>query len=901
MKGIPTLLAKNLQVLEKAQPKLVSHLRKYLDELLVLKEPVFQETSAGRWVSGLAEKPFFERRNLLEKRGKTTPSAVYLVFGAGCAPYLFHVLRSLPREALSVIIVEPSFDLLLHTLSQTSVFQALPAGCRISFLVDGERPLIDEAFAWNVVPIGIFPVSKAVVLSHDGEAETVDFHLIADAFRKEIIYRLTLLGNAPEDTLLGLRHAALNTPRILRSPKVGELEDCYGGKPFVCVASGPSLEKNVHLLNDIQDKCVIVACDTVLFHLLERGIVPHIVTTIERPYTTYDAWVPLVLAKYREQCGKILLLSQSVSYPLIAGRWPGANIVVGKLDVPVDNWYMGAILGEQLMYSGLSVSHMALSFALACKAPSVALIGQDLAYGEEGHSHASHTVPDSALAVEQKRRQSAISVPGSLGGFVSTSAIWLTFIQIFERLIAANKSTPVHDCTEGGALIKGTEVTPFRDYINDNILAPDVCVSRWKSAATGKKISYDDILDHFGKAFSQLDRLDARLAEMRSEVARCAAPALAPAKRQSIAFSVAGILDGIHTMNPVISFIGQSYTHLSGTILAENRFLETVEQVERWRTLHEEIVESHSYAVAFLRQWLQYARNLTENMRRGSLAGGDGVPGNGEAAFLAFFDVWKENEENGALPDQRNTALIQLADVLSCKDPLQEDWTPDGLWKAGLVFFDRGRAEEGRRCMAKAYEMMEGAEVPARTMGMFFKDWGKMAAAHDLCALPLAADAMTLFANAKEYLSDDEEIALLQKDALRRQKSFYKEAAKVKANRNEEVRLLLLRNEAENALLEKDLPSALRTVEEFVLESLDAYPGTAIPHLQWLMKTTAVCAEASDKDLARLSAGILDRIISGLPKLIERRIDFPAEFLSHMAKKGIKFSVETSDNKTEKG
>ncbi len=889
MKDIPALLEQNLRTLEKSQPKLAARLRQYMDELPALKEPVFQETPAGRWVEGLTEKPFFEKKSFLEKRNKAAPSAVYLVFGTGCAPYLFHVLRSLPREALSVVVIEPSLDLLLLTLSQTSVFQALPQGARVSFIVDKDRVFIDEAFTWNVVPIGIFPVSKAETMTHEGEDSWEQIADLKNTIRKEIIYRLTLLGNSPEDTLLGLRHAALNTPRILRSPGVADLMQIYGGKPFVCVAAGPSLEKNVHLLKDIQDKCVIVACDTVLFHLLEKGIIPHVVTTIERPYVTYAAWVPRVLENHREKCEQILLLSQSVSYPLIAGRWPGPNIVVGKMDVPVDSWFTGAVLGEQVLYSGLSVAHMALSLAIACEAPSVALIGQDLAFGEGGVSHASETVPDTALAVEQERRRGGVTVPGALGGMVETSTIWLTFIQIFERMIMNFPKTPVYDCTEGGALIEGTNVTPLANFIEKRIIDPEFAVSRWEGPGTEKKLR-EDLPVRFGNAFSQLDQLENKLQEMHKEIQRCTAPALLPEKRQAIAFSTAGLLDQIHAMNPVISFIGQSYTHLSGAVLAENRFLETVEQVERWKQLHEEIADSHAFAVRFLRQWLTYARDLAKAMTEGVFSEPKCIEGNGEEDFLRLYESFTEGK---AFP-------VELSDILSCKDPLREDWSPDGLWKAALILFSQGRADEARRFMKKAYESMEGAELPTETIGTFFKDWGKMAAADDLCVFPQTEEAVTLLSNAKEYLLDDPEILALQKSVIGRQKRLVLEFQKMRHNAKDDFSILLQRNAAENALLEGKLYEALMIVDNIVWKNLERVSASAVLYLQWLMKTAANCTEAADKKIADCSVEILDRIISKLPLLVEKKIKFPAEFLSYMEKKGLKFSMAPSDNKTER-
>ncbi|MEA4952512.1 MAG: 6-hydroxymethylpterin diphosphokinase MptE-like protein [Aminivibrio sp.] len=890
MKDIPALLEQNLRTLEKSQPKLAARLRQYMDELPALREPVFRETPAGRWVEGLTEKPFFEKKILLEKRGKAAPSAVYLVFGTGCAPYLFHVLRSLPREALSVVVIEPSLDLLLLTLSQTSVFQALPQGARVSFVVDKDRSLIDEVFSWNVVPIGIYPVSKAVVFSHDGEENHEALSELRDTLKKEIIYRLTMLGNSPEDTLLGFRHATLNTPRILRSPRIADLMENYGGKPFVCVAAGPSLEKNVHLLKDIQDKCVIVACDTVLFHLLEKGIVPHVVTTIERPYIIYSAWVPRVLEKHREKCEQILLLSQSVSYPLIAGRWPGYSIVVGKMDTPVDNWFTGSVLGEQVLYSGLSVAHMALSLALACNAPSVALIGQDLAYGQDGISHASNTVPDSELATEQMLRRSGMSVPGSLGGMVETSTIWLTFIQIFERMIINQTRTPVFDCTEGGALIEGTKIIPFAEYIQKNILKQDFSVFRCEGVETKKKIR-DDLPARFSIAFSQLDKIEERLQAFRGAIKKCTAPALLPNKRQALAFKTASILDQIHAMNPVVSFIGQSYTHLSGTVLAENRFLETVEQVERWKQMHEEIGDSHAFAVRFLRQWLTYAEKLSMLVADSAYDDPKGIDNNGEEEFLRLYT-------NAA---ERDVFPVDLADLLSCKDPLREDWSPDGLWKSALVLFAQGRADEARRFMKKAFEKMEGTELPNETIGSFFKDWGKMAAADDLCVLPSSEEAAIVLSNAREYLPHDQEIPVLQKSIVDRGKNIAIDLLKLNPAQNDEINLILQRKTAEAALLEGDLYKALTKVETLVWDNLEKFPDSAILHLQWLMKTAANCTKASDSKVASLSSDILDRIIENLALLTEKKISFPKEFLVYLEQKGIKFSMDPTDNQMDDG
>ena len=47
------------------------------------------------------------------------------------------------------------------------------------------------------------------------------------------------------------------------------------------VSAGPSLRKNKHLLKDVQDKAVIIAVQTTFQPLLEMGVEPHFVTSLD--------------------------------------------------------------------------------------------------------------------------------------------------------------------------------------------------------------------------------------------------------------------------------------------------------------------------------------------------------------------------------------------------------------------------------------------------------------------------------------------------------------------------------------------------------------------------------------------------------------------------------------------
>ena len=895
MAVLPELLEKNLKTLERSQPKLAARLREAAQGLGRFPEPVISETSAGRWISGLTERPFFEPSPEETSRPKLAKGAVYLVHGAGCPPYLFHILRALPRDALAVIVIEPSVLVLLHALASTSVFMALPKGCRISFIVYEDRPLIDEAFEHNVIPIGIYPIADAVSAIHKGmqEIRSDAERAVGKRFSEEVVYRLVSLGNSPEDTLLGIRHGALNTFRILRSPAFDQLKEHIHGKPFVCVASGPSLEKNVDLLKGMEDKCVIVACDTVLLPLLRRGIRPHVVTTIERPLITYETWVPPVLDEFPEECKKILLLSQSVSHPLIAGRWPGPNIIVGKLESPADRWLVGQILGRTIFASGMSVAHMGLSLGIVMNAPAIALIGQDLAYAEDQRTHISGAVSEGIIAIEKSRER--IEVPGALGGTVQTHKLWLSFLQIFERFLEAyGDRSRVCDCTEGGALIRGTDVLPLLAFLDEEVSGKPV--KEWKPEeirpAPLGETETARLLERIENAFAALDRCDEYLGKMEEGIRNATAAALLPEKRREYAFGVAGFLDDCHGMHPVLSFIGQSYTHLAGTVLAVNRFMENTEQVTAWRTMNEEIVRSHRINVAFLRQWLQYIREILKAQTHGVLA--DTVFQEDDLGRMVEGLSSTENV------DPLSEQALLISDSLCRIDVALGEHDPLGSWNNARFLFLQGRSLEARRIMKNVYEHLQGSKQATQFIGEFFLDWARFEATHDLCVIPNYAKAIELTNSAVSFLPErDEEIRNLREWILQEQRKFYKRYRNLDASKGLEMSILEYRNRAEEALSRHDLPEAFEWIWKLIECGTERFPGSSLPNAKWLLDTALNCRYAVDPGIAVASKNALERLWRDRTMLERAGFRWPNAMIEYLNETGVKVFLEEADIKTK--
>ena len=239
MKDTSSVLRQNLREMSRTQPLLAKRLEGCVEEREALPEVHLREVKAGRWVQGAAATPFFEVPYTQDHRDRK--DFFYVLHGVGYPPHLFHVIRSLPKETLALVVLEPDVELLLATLSATSVYMALPQGCRISFVVFEDRDLIDEALWHNVVPVGIYPFTEALRLPHPGlmEADGPRRERLEKRFWEEVRYRVEQLGNSPEDTLIGVRHGALNTVRILRGPVVSQLLERWGERPAICIGSGP--------------------------------------------------------------------------------------------------------------------------------------------------------------------------------------------------------------------------------------------------------------------------------------------------------------------------------------------------------------------------------------------------------------------------------------------------------------------------------------------------------------------------------------------------------------------------------------------------------------------------------------------------------------------------------------
>ena len=206
--------------------------------------------------------------------------AVFLGFGLSYEAHEY--IRNCPRARLLIIERDP--ELLKTTFSSINCLDLINspnvyfAGCediRLSY------PTIFNFF--NMTANMYFLKAINVIEQPVSFGANKEYYLNSLKMVKEAINQVLLLyGNDPYDSLLGIKFTLRNIPTIIDYPGIADLKDVFKGKPGIVVASGPSLDKNVKLLEGLREKAVICAADGSVKILKHHNLPPaHLVTSLE--------------------------------------------------------------------------------------------------------------------------------------------------------------------------------------------------------------------------------------------------------------------------------------------------------------------------------------------------------------------------------------------------------------------------------------------------------------------------------------------------------------------------------------------------------------------------------------------------------------------------------------------
>ncbi len=268
-----------------------------------------------------------------------------------------------------------------------------------------------------------------------------------------------------------------------------EMASSFENKPAVIVAAGPSLDKNIEVLKKLESKAYIFACDASMASLKKHNIVPEFVGLLEWDITSYQYFFEgNSFDTYTQLFGHI------TAVPECFECFRNHSILHNSSSEPITKFF-GSMLEREIGESdgGTSVTHYLINVAHYLKCSPIILIGQDLAMGEDGSSHAKDVSLSAHINTEEIDMSNKVWVKGNYQEKILTTTGWQGFIKIYEDIIYTNKMKIIN-ATAGGAYIAGTEVMSLEEALTgkENIDKADI-MSRIANLKPDKSVSLQEI------------------------------------------------------------------------------------------------------------------------------------------------------------------------------------------------------------------------------------------------------------------------------------------------------------------------------------------------------------------------------------------------------------------------
>jgi predicted Zn-dependent protease len=351
-----------------------------------------------------------------------------------------------------IVVVEPNvemFDLALRLIDLRKLLKYE----KLAIFVGNQEPVKEIVSAYTAQ----LPLGKTQVASF-GPSRLI----YGDAFKifeKEVIDNIRVVRNidytARRAGKMIFSNAMVNLPSLFAGPDLGALKGTFDGHPAVCVAAGPSLDKDIPFLKTIGNRALILCADSAAHALVGAGIIPHVVVTTDMN--------PINFEKLRNDLYQlrdtILIFSIEANPECVGSFLSSKRIAVTAQNALLNHWFGPEWGLDWNLPAMTSVSHTALFTAAALGAAPIVMVGMDFAYSS-GKSHASGSVFRYG-----ENKNAMITVEGVRGVPVLSLPQLITDRKQIENGIVKAPGRFI-DSSLDGALIHGTQIKSLNEIID---------------------------------------------------------------------------------------------------------------------------------------------------------------------------------------------------------------------------------------------------------------------------------------------------------------------------------------------------------------------------------------------------------------------------------------------------
>ncbi|EKS1396958.1 motility associated factor glycosyltransferase family protein [Campylobacter coli] len=412
---------------------------------------IYDKTHNVFMYENLEEELNFFYQSILEK----TPRYPFIcIYGIGNAL----LIKNLAKHYKHLFVFESEIELFILALSVLDLSEELCSGKIYLVDIEEERVDIQLLILFDMKDMFEYLSLYEMFVNNVYYKKFYEdiWHKADELCEKNIEVIVRNLNSSLHIAFECYSHLLQNIPSMLESIPFQRILNERKNKfeNAIVVSAGPSLAKQLSLLKAYQDKAVIFCADGALSMLEKEGIIPDYILNID-----FED-LPLVFFKNKNLQDSILAFGCSTNPKLIHF---------------LKNFHCVIVLRNKLLYqrfnlndfgyidTGTHVSHFSYTLALALGFKNIIMIGQDLAFDEEGNSHSKGFVLgekiDHTLNIPTLKTQ---AYGGK--GEVLTHIAWNDYRIKLEYLFACNdQKAKFYNATEGGARINFTEELSFKE------------------------------------------------------------------------------------------------------------------------------------------------------------------------------------------------------------------------------------------------------------------------------------------------------------------------------------------------------------------------------------------------------------------------------------------------------
>jgi len=416
-------------------------------------------TDEGRLLFNNGNAVFLDDHQLeldLVLRGKKKNSKFLILFGVGDGRYLDAIREYFP-DLERLIIIEPDMGYLKLSFREFDYKK-----------LSTQKLIIDLYHSRDLQPLKekLFGLFEGII----------DFDLIA--LPSYIVNFQELYSNlvkAIQDILI-VRKDNLNTftssflqwnVNQIKNLKysihhIEDYKDYFKGKNVIIVGAGPSLNKNIHLLEKLKEHAVLIAAGSAIKILNKNNIIPDFRIAIDG------------LPREMKLIGDIedldvpLLYSDMLYFEFLPTYNAKKTIhFISEEEIISNDFYETKNHKRYTFRSGGSVTNSAFDICSKMEAKRIILMGQDLAY-ENDKLHADGAWEDKSR-IKGTMKHEYVKMKNIYGEEVNTIKPFLTVKHSFELYmdyLADTEKTQYLNATEGGLPIRGIPNISAEDLLN---------------------------------------------------------------------------------------------------------------------------------------------------------------------------------------------------------------------------------------------------------------------------------------------------------------------------------------------------------------------------------------------------------------------------------------------------